>query len=139
MKMRVLLLLWAPCLLAQDLVIRPAVELEFPAQRGRGYSLESSSDLTGWSPLLTVIVGQGALERRLISTGDSNQFYRWAVREVRDLTPMVESIRHSNRVPALACAVVLSNQIVGLGASGLRKAGISNAPVTLDDRWHHGP
>jgi len=28
--------------------------------------------------------------------------------------------------------------VVGLGASGLRKAGAGEAPVTLHDKWHHG-
>jgi CubicO group peptidase (beta-lactamase class C family) len=54
------------------------------------------------------------------------------------VTPLIETIRAANNVPAVACAVVVSNRIVGLGASGLRKAGITNAPVTLHDKWHHG-
>ncbi len=58
--------------------------------------------------------------------------------EVRDLAPLLKPILESNGVPALACAVVFSNRVAGLGAAGLRKAGVPNAPVTLQDRWHHG-
>src|SRR5438874_145255 len=57
---------------------------------------------------------------------------------VRDLNAILEQIRITRNVPALACAVVQSNRIVGLGAAGWRKWNVTNAPVTVGDKWHHG-
>jgi D-alanyl-D-alanine carboxypeptidase len=50
----------------------------------------------------------------------------------------LEKILADSPVPAIACAVVRSNRLEAVGAAGLRKAGITNAPVTLEDKWHHG-
>lgn len=64
--------------------------------------------------------------------------FRLGEHEPRDVTALIEGLRVAHDVPAVACAVIWSNRVVGLGASGLRKAGAGEAPVTLHDKWHHG-
>ncbi len=51
------------------------------------------------------------------------------------LDALLEQIRATNNVPALAAAVVLHGEIVGIGAAGFRKDG-SPERVTADDKWH---
>lgn len=53
------------------------------------------------------------------------------------LDAVLEQIRATNDLPALAAAVVLHGETVGLGAVGLRKIG-SPQRVTMDDTWHIG-
>ncbi|MBL9172593.1 MAG: beta-lactamase family protein [Verrucomicrobiales bacterium] len=60
------------------------------------------------------------------------------VHNVRNLDDLLDPIRITHRVPALGCAVIVSNRLAGLGAVGLRKSDDPSAPVTPDDRWHHG-
>ncbi|MGE3312129.1 MAG: serine hydrolase domain-containing protein [Limisphaerales bacterium] len=57
---------------------------------------------------------------------------------IRDVNGLLEPIRAAHGVPAVACAVVLSNKIVAAGAVGVRKFGVPAAPVTLTDNWHQG-
>lgn len=56
----------------------------------------------------------------------------------QSLDAVLETIRKANHVPGVACAVVWSNRLVGLGAAGVRRWGESSAPVTVNDRWHQG-
>lgn len=58
--------------------------------------------------------------------------------QVRDLSALLDEIRGIGHVPAVACAVVRSNQWVALGCAGVRKWGDTNSRVTMDDRWHLG-
>ena len=53
------------------------------------------------------------------------------------LDPLLESVRATKPVPALAAAVVRRGETVALGAVGFRKDGLSER-VTRDDRWHIG-
>ncbi len=55
----------------------------------------------------------------------------------RDLKPLLQPIRDQYNLPALACAVVRSNRVVGLGVVGVRKFGVTE-PATLNDQWHQG-
>lgn len=123
---------------AADLTIRSAVQLSYPAAAGRGYVVEASTDLHQWRVHQPAILGRGDAVELFASAGGGAEFYRLQSHEVRDLGPLLEPIRARHGVPAVACAVVVSNRVVGIGAVGLRKAGVSNAPVTLDDKWHHG-
>jgi CubicO group peptidase (beta-lactamase class C family) len=50
---------------------------------------------------------------------------------------LLESIRAKSNVPALAAAVVRSNEVVAVGAVGVRKFG-SPEKVTADDKFHIG-
>lgn len=127
--------------LAQTLDIRPAVELVVRTTSRTAYALESSHDLHTWSPLRTVALGDGQPAHILVASGETGEtaaFFRVRTNDVRDLNSLLEPIRAANKVPAIAAAVVLSNRIVALGAVGLRKAGVTSAPVTLADTWHHG-
>lgn len=125
-------------LVAQPLTIQPAVELEFPTSTGQAYQVQSSTDLGTWQPFEHLLLGNGQPAHVLVPAAETAKFFQLSVNNVRDLNALLEPIRAANNVPALACAVIRSNQIVGLGAVGLRKAGVSAAPVTLSDKWHHG-
>ncbi len=54
-----------------------------------------------------------------------------------DLNPLLEPIRERQHVPALAGAIVRGNDVIALGAVGVRKLG-DPTPVTVDDLWHIG-
>lgn len=124
--------------LAQTLELRPAVELAFPTAANRGYQVEASADLLSWTPFGNPVFGDQGTVRELVPAAESQQYFRLESHALRDLNALLEPIRAANNVPAVACAVVLSNRLVGLGAVGLRKAGVADAPVTLSDVWHHG-
>ena len=82
--------------------------------------------------------GNGQATREFASVDDARKFFRVVEHNVRNLNVLLEPIRRANKVPALGCAVVRSNRIDGPGAVGLRKWDVTNAPVTLYDRWHQG-
>ena len=139
MKATLLLaLLWGLPLAAQTLTIQPAVELQFPTAVNQAYQVQTSTDLSAWEPFDLLRVGDGTPARILVSAEDSPKYFQLAANEVRNLNDLLEPIRTANRVPALACAVILSNRVVGLGSVGLRKSDIDSAPVTPNDKWHHG-
>lgn len=118
--------------------IKPAVELGFATSSGSLYRVETSTDLGTWKPLGPLELGDGRPAQLLASAKDQAAYFRVSQQAYRDLNSLLEPIRAANKVPALACAVVLSNQIVGLGAVGLRRTGVTSAPVTIQDKWHHG-
>ncbi|MBL9139543.1 MAG: beta-lactamase family protein [Verrucomicrobiales bacterium] len=123
----------------QSLKIRPAIELSLTTQSNVAYQLEKSVDLSQWRPFESSFIGTGGSMMVLASTAESTPgFYRVSTNSVRDLNPLLEPIRAANKVPALACAVVISNKMVGLGAVGFRKSGVTSAPVTVQDKWHQG-
>jgi D-alanyl-D-alanine carboxypeptidase len=53
------------------------------------------------------------------------------------LEELLEPIRASNNLPALAGAVFSSDGLLAIGAVGVRKQGDAT-PVTRDDKWHLG-
>ncbi len=135
------LVLAAPTTWTQTLDIRPAVELVVHSPAQTAFSLESSRDLQTWQPLRSATLGTGHPTQILVAASDVDStaaFFRIATNRVRDLNALLEPIRAANKVPAVACAVVLSNRVVAIGAVGLRKFGVPSAPVTLEDKWHHG-
>jgi len=137
----VALVLVVPTAPAQTLDIRPAVELVIQSPPRTAFSLQTSTDLQTWLNFGSTTLGDGRPQQILVASSDSGgnaAFFRIHTNQVRDLTSLLEPIRAANRVPALACAVVLSNRIVGIGAVGVRKFGIPSAPVTVEDKWHHG-
>lgn len=58
--------------------------------------------------------------------------------QAQDVGHLIEVIRKRHGTPAVACAVIRSNQLVGIGCSGLRVWDGTNTPVALTDPWHHG-
>lgn len=54
-----------------------------------------------------------------------------------DLNPLLWPLRDTNRLPALAAAVVRRGEITGVGAVGVRRVG-GSAPVTVQDKFHIG-
>lgn len=126
---------------AQTLEILPAVELVVHANPGQAFSLLASRDLQSWTTLRSATVAGSQPARILVAAADagpSASFFRVETNAVRDINALLEPIRAANKLPALAAGVVLSNRIVALGAVGWRKAGITSAPVRLEDKWHHG-
>ncbi len=134
--------LTSPSALAQSLDIRRAVELVVQAPPQTAYSLQVSEDFKTWRTLRPPTLGDGTSSRILVAAnndaGADGAFFRIDTNAVRDLNSLLEPIRAANNLPAVACAVVLSNRIVAAGAVGLRKFGVPAAPVTLADKWHHG-
>lgn len=123
---------------AQVLTVKPAIEVGLHTATNIGYRISQSTDLLAWEPLGRQIFGAGGEVSRLLPITMPNRFYQAESFAVRDLGSILEQIRTTRNVPALACAVVQSNRIVGLGAVGLRKWNVTNAPVTVADKWHHG-
>jgi CubicO group peptidase (beta-lactamase class C family) len=117
--------------------IEPAVAVGFDTVRNRGYQLQTSADLNRWLDLGNAVHGQSGAEGQLFAAKDADQFFRLESFDVRDLTSILAVIRSQKDLPALACAVVRSNRVVGFGVAGVRKQGVSE-PVTLADKWHHG-
>jgi CubicO group peptidase (beta-lactamase class C family) len=54
-----------------------------------------------------------------------------------DLGALLGEVRVHHHLPALACAVVRSNVVIGQGVVGVRQADDST-PAELGDIWHHG-
>jgi len=131
-------LAWSPLVRGQVVEIRPAVELRFSTQSGSLHQVESSTDLLTWRPFQLPVRGEGGVTHILAAAATGQSFFRVSTHAVRDVSSVLETIRARTGVPAVGCAVILSNRIAGWGVAGLRKAGITSAPVTLDDRWHHG-
>jgi CubicO group peptidase (beta-lactamase class C family) len=137
-------LLWLLCLTAiaplfgQTLQVAPSIQLQYDTIPGQAYRLESSTDLQQWAPWSPIRLGDGKPVFEMVPAGDSSRSFRISTNQVRDLSSLLGPIRLTNGVPALGCVVLRSNRIVGIGAVGFRKAGVTSAPVTVNDRWHHG-
>src|SRR5688572_29928907 len=54
-----------------------------------------------------------------------------------DLNPLLLPLRDTNRLPALAAAVVRRGEIIAVGAIGTRRAD-GSVSVTIDDKFHIG-
>jgi CubicO group peptidase (beta-lactamase class C family) len=122
---------------AQTLSIRPAAELVFPLESGKAYQMFQSPDLSAWQPLGLPVFGSSA-HSQLVSASSAARFFRIETNPLVNLNSTLQGLLNRHKVPALACAVIRSNRLVGVGVAGLRKAGITTAPVTLSDKWHHG-
>ncbi|MCY2959002.1 MAG: serine hydrolase [Planctomycetota bacterium] len=58
-------------------------------------------------------------------------------RSPRDLSGIITPLLEKSRLPALGAAVVTSDGLEAIGASGVRSWG-SSEPVTIEDQWHIG-
>jgi CubicO group peptidase (beta-lactamase class C family) len=123
---------------AQTLTPRTAFEVEFATTPDTGHLLLSSSNLVSWAPEGGQIFGDGTTRQLLFPASHGARFFQLESFAVSNLSARLEAIRINRGAPALACAVVLSNRIVAVGAAGTRKVGLATAPVTIYDRWHHG-
>ena len=54
-----------------------------------------------------------------------------------DLTALLEPIRKEHGPPALGAAVIRGDDLIAIGATGLRRVN-GKEKVTIDDRWHLG-
>jgi CubicO group peptidase (beta-lactamase class C family) len=57
--------------------------------------------------------------------------------ETIDLNPLLEPLRLSGKLPALAAAVIVDGKLHAVGAVGFRKNGGTDM-VTVQDKWHIG-
>lgn len=60
-----------------------------------------------------------------------------ALAHAEDVSPLLESIRSRNSLPALTAAAVKDGKIVAIGVAGLRRLG-GGEVATLMDKWHLG-
>jgi D-alanyl-D-alanine carboxypeptidase len=125
---------------AQDsaMSMRSAVELSIPTSAGFGYRILEADALGSWRAVGPQIFGNGLVITQQLSAPAPAHFYRTESFAIQNLNATLETIRAKRGLPALACAVVLDDRIVGLGAVGARKNGVTNAPVTTNDKWHIG-
>lgn len=123
---------------AAAITIRPAVQLSFPAPSNRILVLEQSDDLAHWTARETVDPRHDTNLFRYVPAADAGQFFRVQEQAFSNVTALLEPIRAQHSVPALVAAVIRSNVVVAAGATGLRKGGVTAAPVTLADRFHLG-
>ena len=70
-------------------------------------------------------------------TGDLTVTTRPVGKGPKTLRNMLETIRAKYDLPALAGAIVEGNQMVAIGAVGVRKAG-DETPITVNDQFHLG-
>jgi len=131
------LLASATLLPAQTIDINRAVQVGFETTAGKYQVLEQSTDLTNWSPAAPAIFAGPQSVQQFFQADGQQLYYRVVTSDVLDLAPQLAPIRTSNNLPALGCAVVMSNRLVALGVVGIRKHGVTE-PVTVNDRWHHG-
>lgn len=142
--MKPLFLAFASCFAAfalsasAELAIRPAVELSFPVAPGRVTVLEQSGDLAQWAARETLPPGIETNLVRYVSASDGGQFFRVREQSFSNVTALLEPIRAQRNVPALVAAAIRSNVVVAAGATGIRKFGLAETPVTLQDRFHLG-
>lgn len=122
---------------AQQLEVRRAVQVEFPGSAGQYQVLEKSTDLSAWTPAAPGYFSPTGSVNQFFPAGTGNEYFRVASNGVEDLAAQLAPIRTTHNLPALGCAVVMSNRIVGLGMVGVRKHGVAE-PVTIHDHWHHG-
>ena len=122
---------------AQTIELQRAVQIEFPGSAGQYQVLEKSTDLSSWVPAAPGYFSPAGSVSHFFSAGTGNEYFRVASNDVEDLAAQLAPIRTTHNLPALGCAVVMSNQIVALGVVGVRKQGVTE-PVTVNDRWHHG-
>jgi len=54
-----------------------------------------------------------------------------------DLSDLLTPIRERYKVPAIAAAAARGDELIAIGATGVREQGTS-AAVTIDDKWHIG-
>lgn len=131
------LLIGATWLPAQTVRINEAVQVEFDTTTGKFQLLEKTTDLTHWSPAAPAFFASSPSVQQFFPADGQQTYYRVVTSDVLDLAPQLEPIRTTHNLPALGCAVVMSNRIVALGVVGIRKQGVTE-PVTINDRWHHG-
>lgn len=117
--------------------VASAVELQIPTQEGFGYQVLESDSFGNWKRVGRQFLGTGGLVRHKLEAARPAQFYRTEGFEVRNVNARLEEIRARKGAPAMACAVVMGDRIVGIGAVGSRKNG-TVAPVTIEDKWHIG-
>ncbi|MBN8248717.1 MAG: beta-lactamase family protein [Verrucomicrobia bacterium] len=125
---------WLP---AQTVDINGAVQVEFDTTTGKFQVLEKTVDLVDWSPAAPAFFGGSPRVHQFFPADGQQTFYRVVSSDVLDLAPQLAPIRTTHNLPALGCAVVISNRIVALGVAGIRKQGVTES-VTINDRWHHG-
>lgn len=123
---------------AAQIAIRPAVELSFPVLPDRVVELQRSGDFSQWTTLASVLAGRETNLVHFAPAAGAGQFFRLQEQAFSNVTALLEPIRAQRNVPALVAAAIRSNVVVAAGATGVRKFGLAETPVTLGDRFHLG-
>ena len=122
---------------AKELAVKTAVEVSYPTEPNMGYKVLRSVNLGEWDALGDQVFGGGGNFSELFPASADQAFYRIEQFPVRNLDAIMDEIRRVQNVPAVACVVVRSNKIVGIGAAGTRKWNVTNAPALATDKWYH--
>ena len=109
-----------------------------PAQTGPIYPLTVATNPSGSRIAPPWFLGNGQSNPATESAWGAAAFHPLHPNPVRDLQSLIEPIRLLNHAPGVACAVVLSNRLVGIGVTGTRLWDAADAPLGIDDIWHHG-
>src|SRR5215210_395320 len=56
---------------------------------------------------------------------------------VESLDALLEPIREKHKLPGIVAAILESDNVIAIGAAGVRKLG-SPEPITVDDKMHMG-
>src|ERR1041385_5752674 len=92
-----------------------------------------------FSPALFSLFPKIAAAESLIQTNQAstNKSFAANAAKIVNLNDLLEPLRASGKVPALASAVIVEGKIKGVGAVGIRKGG-SPIAVKGTDLWHVG-
>lgn len=121
-----------------QLSLVPAIGTAFLAQTGQVYQVTVATNLIGPRISRPWFLGNGQSNLATEVALGPAAFYQLQSNPVRDLKSLIEPIRVSNHAPGVACAVVVSNRLVGIGVTGTRLWDAVDAPIGIDDIWHHG-
>lgn len=125
---------------AAEITIRPAVQLSFAASSNRILVLQQSDDLAQWTVRQSRDPAPGLITNLVhyAPVAGAGQFFRVQEQAFSNVTALLEPIRAQRNVPSLVAAAIRSNVVVAAGATGVRKFGLAETPVTLGDRFHLG-
>jgi CubicO group peptidase (beta-lactamase class C family) len=121
----------------QSIELSPGAAVTFETEVGEFYQVERSSDMAQWDPIGSWFPGDGSTFEWAEPLHGPAQYYRMTHWPVANLNDRLEALRGQTELPAIAAAVIVDGQVVGVGAVGTRRFGM-DAPVTLEDRWHLG-
>lgn len=76
-------------------------------------------------------------DRQYLTTLDQPKQARTDAAANKQVTDLLTKIQQETGMPAMAGAIVTSGGLVGVGVTGVRKRS-TEAPATLDDKWHLG-
>jgi CubicO group peptidase (beta-lactamase class C family) len=127
-----------PCAQAQEILdLKLTGSAVIDTQPGLLYQVMKSPDMQAWLPHGSWIVGDGTTHTVEAPLNGEATYLRVEASPLANLNASLETLRASSQVPGMAAAVFQDGRLTGIGAVGKRRFG-TDAPVTLNDLWHHG-